>query len=594
VPSDNKQTRARSSAPPTGPPSSARRLRPTYLSNMYGDARRSLARGAIFAAGLLLVIAICASAAAALTLPGAPLAVSVGPLGECQSSYPGRGNNFYPESGPIGDCGFFLGFPEAGDPAPLQKKVFGFQGIKGPGLVVQYTAIGQGAVTGTGTAADPYRVVTTFKVSDAAKAEKNDYALIEDTTSYVNGEPQFTSTFDVENITGESGTGLSPAPSTPLKFHAIYAGDMLTGDSDFGTGVLLAGPPREIGGTNESTGVFGGFVEAPAPSPPWSDFQSGCWDVVPEIEGRCPATSLADGGIWAAVRGAADEAPVFDNDVDPNSIDNAAGVSWDDHLNRALKPGEHAIYTIVNRAQIPTGLTVGPSTQTRIVGQTATVLVTASDNSGAPYANRRIVYSVGSTNPKSGSVLTNSAGVATIGYVGTAAGVDTVQIFLDFGGSGSRISSDPASTAQVTWLASAATPSSRYRLQSVHTGADGTVTIVLVPLQDGTATLQVSEPTAAISRSRALAAKHRGCKHGQIRIKGRCRPRLTVSGVASVAARAGSALKLVVKASRKLKKALKRGRSVQLTAVLTYSSGLGGKPTAQAFHLKVKPTKRHR
>ena len=187
--------------------------------------------------------------------------------------------------------------------------------------------------------------------------------------------------------------------------------------------------------------MFGGFVEAPPPSPPWSDYQAGCWDVVPETEGRCPTTSPSDGGIWAAVRGAtAGEAPVFNDDIDPNLIDNAAGVSWDDHLSKALKPGEHAIYTIVSRAQIPSGLTVQPATQTRTVGQIATVLVTATDNTGAPYANRPIVYSIGATNPKSGSVLTDPSGVATISYVGTAAGLDTMQMFLDLPATARRTS----------------------------------------------------------------------------------------------------------------------------------------------------------
>jgi hypothetical protein len=551
----------------------------------------------MFAAGLLLAMAICASVAAAVTLPGGPLAVSVGPLGQCQSSYPGRGNNFYPASGSIGDCGFFMGFPEAGNPAPLQKKVFGFQGIQGPGLTQQYTTVGQSAVTGTGTATDPYQEVTTFKVSDTTKAEKNDYALIEDTTRYVDGEPQFTSTFDVQNVTGEAIPGLSTAPSTPLKFHAIYAGDVLTGDSDFGSGVLLAGPPREIGGENEAMGVFGAFVEAPPPSPPWSDYQAGCWDVVPETEGRCPTTSASDGGIWAAVRAGAGEAPVFNDDIDPNTIDIGAGVSWDDHLNKALKPGEHAIYTVVNRAQIPAGLVVGPSTQTRAVGQTATVLVTATDNTGAPYANRPIVYSAGATNPKSGSVLTNLAGVATISYVGTAAGLDTMQMFLDLPATGLQAPQDPASSAQITWSAAAPTkPTANggYRVHSIHANSDGTITIVFVPMQSGTATFEVTVPTATVSRRQAIAAKRKTCKRNQVRLKGRCRPKTTISGRVSAKGKAGVTLKLTVRPSRAVTRALKKGKKVQLTAKLTYKSALSGKPVAQTFHVTVKPANKNK
>ena len=547
------------------------------------------------AAGALAATAVCTGAAVAATLPGGPMTVSVGALGQCQSRYAG-GSNFYPAGGAVGDCGFFLGFPEAGNPAFLQKKVFGFQGIKGPGLASQYTAVDQGTVTGTGTAADPYQLITSFKVSDAAKAQEGDYALVKDTTRYANGEPQFSSTFDVENVTGQAGIpGLSTAPATALKFHAIYAGDLLTGNSDFATGVFVAGPPREIGGANEAMGVFGGFVEAPSPSPPWSSFQAGCWDVVPEIEGRCPTTSQADGGIWAAVRGATGEGPVFNGDIDPNPIDNAAGVSWDDHLSRALKPGEHALYTIVNRAQIPSGLTVQPATQTRTVGQTATVLVTATDNTGAPYANRPIVYSIGAANPKSGSVLTDSSGVATISYVGTAAGLDAAAVFLDLPGSGASAGQDPSSSAQIAWVPAA--PSSRsanggYRVQSVRVGSGGAITIVFVPVQNGTATLEVTVPTATISRKGSIAAKRKSCRRDQIRVRGKCAAKTTLSGKLSAKGRAGVARKLRVAPSSRVKRALRRGKKVQLTAKLTYKSALGGKPVTQTFHVTVKPPKK--
>ncbi|HWG08818.1 MAG TPA: Ig-like domain-containing protein [Solirubrobacteraceae bacterium] len=561
---------------------------------MPGGNPSSLARGAAIAAGLLIAAAIGASAAAATTMPGGPLSVSVGLLGQCQSSYPTVGNNFYPATGAVGDCGFFMGFPDAGNPAFLQGKVFGFKGIEGPGLAWQYTAVGQRAVTGTGTASDPYELVTTFTVSDPGKAEKNDYALIEETTQYVNGEPQFTSTFDVENVTGESIPGLSTAPAAPLRFHAIFAGDLRAGDSDFGTGVLSAGPPRTLGAANEATGAFSGFVEAPAPSPAWSNYQTGCWDVVPELEGRCPTTSPADGGIWAAVRSAGDEAPVFNGDVDPNLVDNAAGVSWDDHLNKALKPGEHARYTIVNRARIPTSLVVQPATQTQTVERTATVLVTATDNTGVPYANRRLVYSIGPTNPKSGSVLTSPSGVATISYVGTAAGADTVQMYLDLGGSGAQTRSDPASAAQITWIGAAPTPSSRFRLRSVRANARGVVTIALVPLQDGKATAEVSAPTAAIARSLATGAKRAACKRGQVVIKRRCRPRTTLTGRASAGGHAGRTLTLTVKPSRKLSSALAKGRVLRLTTKLIYRSRLGGAAATRTLQLTVKGRhKRH-
>ncbi len=557
------------------------------------DMRSRLARRAaalvVAIAAALGMAAASAGAATVVTLPGAPLSVSVGAVGQCQSSYAGIGNNFFPAEGAIGDCGFFLGFPETGNPASVQKRVFGFEGVKGPGLTAQYTPVSQGTPSGSGTASNPYQLITTFKVSDPSKTQEGDYALVEEVTSYVNGQPEFTSTFNVENITGQPlSQQLSPAPAMPLRFHAIYAGNLLTGNSDFGAGLLIAGPPRFVGDQNETTGVLGGFREAASPSPPWSNYEAGCWNVVPEPEGRCSVTSPADGGIWAAVRHATSESPVFNDDVDPNLIDNGAGVSWDDHLGTPLNPGERATYSIVNRAQIANGLSIQPAAQTHTVGQSATVLVTAADSTGAPYANRPIVYSIGPTNPKLGSVLTNAAGMATIGYVGTAAGTDTMQTYLDLAGTGTLAPRDPTATASIVWTSAAPTPSSRYRVRSVQVSAGGVVTIVIVPLQAGSAVVRVTVPTAAISRAAASVAKRSRCKRDQVRIRGRCRPSTTVSGSASASAPAGIAVKITVTPSSSVKRALARGRSVALTTRLTYRSKLGGGATVQTFYLKAK------
>lgn len=537
---------------------------------------------------LLLAIAARAVAAESVSLPGGPLSVSVGPLGQCQSSYAGAGNDFYPPTGTLGDCGFFIGFPEAGNPAFLQKKVFGFEGAQGPALSSQYTPISQDPPTGTGSPSDPYRQLTVFKVSDPAKVKEGDYALVRETTSYVDGEAEFTSTFDVENVTGQSVAGLSPAAATSLRFHAIYAGDLMTAGSDFGTGTLLPGPPRFVGGQDEAAGALGGFVEALPPSPPWTNYATGCWNVVPEPEARCPTTSPSDVGVWTAVRGGSGEGPVFNDDIDPNAIDDAVGVSWDNHLNTALQPGERATYSIANRAAIPAGLAVAPPTQTLTVGQTATVTVTATDNAGRPYAERPIVYTIGETNPKAGSVLTNPAGVATISYVGTVVGPDTLQLFLDLAGSGARVARDPAAAAQVTWAAAPPTASSRFALRSVHAATDGTVTVVLVPEQEGTATAEVTVPTATVAGAGANLARSHGCRRGEIRLKGRCRPKTTVSGRLVASGRAGVALSLVVKPSRAVRRAVAKGRAVRLTAKVGYSSRLGGKATVERFVLTVK------
>jgi hypothetical protein len=489
----------------------------------------------------------------------------------------------------VGDCGFFLAFPSAGSgqPTSLKEKVFGFQGSAGPGISfaeggAEYTFIEQGPVSGSGTSADPYTEVTKYKVT----FESLDYALITDKTTYINGEAQFTSTYIVENITGKGGT---TAPTATLYFHAIVAGDLFVANDDHGTGVFLGGPPKFIGGQNPHTGTLGGFVEA---TPAWANYQEGYWNGPETFEGAI----AEDHGIWNAVRIAAkSSSAVFNNTIDPNLMDNGAGVSWDDHLTSGLEPGKTASYTVVNRSQVPTTLGVQPVTQSHTVGQTATITVTATDNVGTPYAGRSLVYSIGGANPKSGSITTNAAGVATLSYVGTNAGLDTMQMFLDLAGTGIKAPQDPSSSAQITWIPVPPTPDSTYKVQSIHANSNGTITIVFVPTQAGQASLEVTVPTGTIARKEAIAARRRAkkCKRGQIKIKGKCRPKTTVSGKVSATGVAGVPLTLTVAPSGNVRKALLKGKNVRLTATLTYKSALGGAPTVQVFHVTVKGKRKH-
>jgi hypothetical protein len=104
----------------------------------------------------------------------------------------------------------------------------------------------------------------------------------------------------------------------------------------------------------------------------------------------------------------------------------------------------------------------------------------------------------------------------------------------------------------------------------------------------------VTVPTGTISRHALAAKKSKKCKKGQIRIKGKCRPKTTVSGRVSAAGIGGVPLKLTVKPSSKVKAALKKGRTVPLTATLTYKSALGGAPTVTTYHFTVKPKKKHK
>ncbi len=550
-------------------------------SNEPSHLRAVIALALMSGAAALGALAGTADAAdtSAKKIDGSPMSVYVGPRGQCQSSYIVNGRvagNFFPGGdpyvfSPVADCGFLLAFPTAGSgqPTALKGRTFGFKLNAETGAFNLYTPVSQSDVAGDGTEASPYSQTTAFEVVDSSSVKD---ALVTETTTYVNGAPYFTSSYNVKNVS-----------AGPLYFRAIYAADLFVSGSDQGSGVFLAGPPRFVGGQNTASGVLGGLQEVPSPALPWSSFEE-----------------LAYPTIWQRLSETIEQETAFTGGLDANDVDNAVGVEWDQMRSKGLASGDEQSFSIVNRTQIPSALRVQPVTQTHSVGQTATVTVTAADNVGTPYAGRPLVYSTGGANPKSGSVTTSASGLATIRYSGTAAGIDTVQLFLDLAGTGTQTPQDPASAAQITWLpvSPTLTPDSRYTLRSVKANSDGTITIVLVPSQAGTALVEVTVPTATISRDAALAAtgepKTKKCKKSQIRIKGRCRQRTTVSGKLKATGRARVPLKLTVRPSRKVKAALRHGRKVRLTAKLTYRAALGGRPTVRSLEVTVPEKKRRK
>ena len=277
------------------------------------------------------------SATEGVTFPGGPLTVSVGPLGQCQSSYGENGDNYFPPDSNIGDCGFFLAFPAsgAGQPVALQDTTWGFDGAAGPSGISQYVPVSQSPVTGSGTATEPFTEVTTFKLVDP---EGNEDARITETTTYVDGASQFTSSYSVRNTT-----------AVPIYFRSIYAGDLYVGDDDYGTGVLESGPVRFIGGRNVESGAIGGFQEVAEPAPAWSSFAEGCWnDVVEESEGRCSGASASDYGIWHDIETTAEETETFNESIEPTDVDNAVGVEWDQLRSTGLAAGDEQAFTIAN------------------------------------------------------------------------------------------------------------------------------------------------------------------------------------------------------------------------------------------------------
>lgn len=255
--------------------------------------------------------ALAPSAQALITVSGSPMRVFVGESGRLQANLAGSESNlFFPPRSPNGNAGFFLGFPAAfGDLAAGT--------VAGPGLSsdTTFVPVAQSAVTGAGTAASPLRQLTGYTVTDGT----NTLARVTQQVTVVNGERRFRVLYAVQN-----------ASALPVRFRASTGADLYLEGSDTGTGFFSAGPPRLVGGINDETGAAGGLEENLVSGlPRWSHFQEGPYGLV-----------------FQAIRDVAGQG--MTDTIDSTSVDNGAGVQWDDHYSpaAALAPGATAAYAV--------------------------------------------------------------------------------------------------------------------------------------------------------------------------------------------------------------------------------------------------------
>ena len=172
---------------------------------------------------LFLATAGAAIADNATPLGGSPLNVYVGERGQLQAVRTDSSSGiFFPSSSTVGDAGFFLAFPSgfSGEPAPT---VWGFEGFAGPHGLEEFTPVSQTPVSGSGSAADPLKQVTTYHAAMFGVTQ---------TTTYVNGSQEFRVRWEVNNGSGGA-----------INFKALAAADFFFEGDDAGTGIFTAGPP---------------------------------------------------------------------------------------------------------------------------------------------------------------------------------------------------------------------------------------------------------------------------------------------------------------------------------------------------------------
>lgn len=364
----------------------------------------------VCALALLVPVAAQAQSTAPTALDGSPLNIWASPEGSIQVNVDGyTDSEFFPFNGSD---------PNTGLPAPSQTANDGFGVIVDPQTQPQFFGnyIGGGfpppEAGPTLTPGDPATISTTWSVTDGS----NPLLRITQLLSYQNGSRQFDATWTVQNISDTAHT-----------LRANVGGDLAIRGSDTGIGQLLPGPPRFVGGLNPDVGAAGGFVE----QTPWSNFEANQFSTI--------RSHASDPGVG------------LDGTIETESVDDGAGVQWDDHYNHGseLQPGETATYKL--GWKFYDTLSLSPPESTPEVGDEQTLTARVFDESGNPLNHQTLVYTVAGTNPLAGQINTGNDGVAKIVYVGGQPGHDDVTVFVDTNGNGVREPNEQQSVAKVDW-----------------------------------------------------------------------------------------------------------------------------------------------
>jgi len=511
------------------------------------------------AAAATAVLVLCAAGAATaladpVALGGSPLNVYVGERGQLQAFRAGQPNGiYYRPTNTEGDAGFFLALLGTG------ATVYGFDGAAGPSAppLTAYMPVTAGPVTGSGTAADPLKQVTTYTAGTDIS--------INQTTTYVNGAQDFRLRWDVANNTGSA-----------IHFKALVAADFFFDGSDRGTGIYTQGPPQFIGGTNADTGASGGFAEVPATST-WSRYQA-------------LAFGSAANEVWGKIAGAAASPdPTFDNTVVGEQVDNAGAVEWDTYATGAgLGAGATASFELVARNAVPSALQITPSNAGSPKGVPINFTVSALDSNGTPYVGKTIRYSIVGVNAGSGSATVGADGNAVVTDPGTNAGADTVIAFLDFNNDGTREAAEPQASALATFVDNVP-PACKIKVSGDRPGGSGgagkPLVITVNCNEQATVTVQTSlQPRSARLRAAAVDRKKKAKKKVTIKLK-----------TTTVTVGPGQAVPVSLKLSSAVRKKY-AGKTLRATITVTARDASGNvkktKTTRDVKLAKLKKAKR--
>jgi hypothetical protein len=380
-------------------------------------------------------MAVCAAMAWAATpavaatssIDGDPLNVVVDDQGRLQVAVEGAstGEFYYPDPNAPANAGFTL-VVDSGGVQQSGPEVFGFLGTP-----FTPDANNPPALTGSGAPSHPYRLTTGYRAGT--------FLDVVQTVEYVAGTDEVTLRYAVTSITGSD-----------VRFRASVSADLYTSGSDSGTGVLRGdAPSREMGG------------------------RSGDLEAVLLERSQSPWSAFEENVFFTVFQHVTDPAG-FDNTINPDEVDNGAGIQWDQFFgSQGLQEGESTTFEVGWRfgpppappstppaePEPPAGppiLTVNPATAERPGGQSHSVTATLTRPDGSPLSASQLRGAVEGANARSlGSQTTGADGAAQFSYTGLSGGQDTIRVFADLDGNGARGVDEPEAVATVRWMTAA-------------------------------------------------------------------------------------------------------------------------------------------
>jgi hypothetical protein len=284
--------------------------------------RTRVRQGAALTAACAIGLALAGPASAAvpfktISSPGPLTAVHIGAEGSCQIAHTGDARlELFPPAATPGDCGTFL----VAGPTLFAPDFANHDGTatSGLGATTPFTPVSQSDVTGAGTAASPFRLVTVYAAGAAG-------LQVTETDTYITGQEVYRTDVQVTNTGGGPQSGV------------LYrAGDCFLQDTDVGFGFVENGVGPGCAANANNTPP--GRIEQ------WFPLTTGS----SHMQGRFSA-------VWAAI---GTHNPLPNTNAAGEQLDNGAGLSWP----YSVAPGASVTFSHLT-AFSPAGVTAGQQQQ---------------------------------------------------------------------------------------------------------------------------------------------------------------------------------------------------------------------------------------